>query len=137
MPVNLNQFRWTVGVSSNRNLRTRKLHDLFSSRLLRTLHSKVYLTKMLVFLPMIPIRFVIYIITAQKVIMSSITSGYISWLSNSASITAQKTKFSIKDFYSKCDQIHRKVWIWSHLVKKSLIENLIFCAVNIEENLGP
>ena len=42
-------------------------------------------------------------------------------------------KFSIKDFFSKCDQIQRKLWICSHLLKKSLMENLIFCAalVNI------
>ena len=38
-------------------------------------------------------------------------------------------KFSIKDFFSKCDQIRRKLWIWSHLLKKSLMENFIFCAV--------
>ena len=41
--------------------------------------------------------------------------------------TAQK--FSIKDFFSKCDQIHRKLGIWLHLLKKSLMENFIFCAV--------
>ena len=28
--------------------------------------------------------------------------------------TAQKMKFSIKDFFSKCDQIRRKPRIWSH-----------------------
>ena len=44
--------------------------------------------------------------------------------------TAQKMKFSIKDFYSKCDQIHSFLQIWSHLLKKSLIENFIFCAVS-------
>ena len=38
-------------------------------------------------------------------------------------------KFSIKDFFSKCDKIHGKLWIWSHLLKKSLNENFIFCAV--------
>ena len=37
-------------------------------------------------------------------------------------------KFSIKDFFSKCDQIRRKLRIWSHLLKKSLMENFIFCA---------
>ena len=42
--------------------------------------------------------------------------------------TAQKMKFSIKDFFSKCDQILRKLRIWSHLLKKSLMEKLIFCA---------
>ena len=48
-------------------------------------------------------------------------------------------KFSIKDFFTKCDQsrsfldmsLHkkRKLRIWSHLLKKSLMENFIFCAV--------
>ena len=44
--------------------------------------------------------------------------------------TAQKMKFSINDFFSKCDQIRRKPWIWSHLLKKSLMENFLFlCSV--------
>ena len=38
----------------------------------------------------------------------------------------KKMKFSIKAFFSKCDQIRRKQLIWSHLLKKSLI----FCAVS-------
>ena len=37
--------------------------------------------------------------------------------------------FSIKDFSSKCDQIPSFLWIWSHLLKKFLIENFIFGAV--------
>ena len=45
--------------------------------------------------------------------------------------TAQKMKISIKDFFSKCDQMRRKLRIWSHVLKKSLIENLLFCVVNI------
>ena len=45
-------------------------------------------------------------------------------------------KFSIKDFSSKCDQIRRKLLIWSHLLEKSLMENFIFCAVTWKtENL--
>ena len=40
--------------------------------------------------------------------------------------TAQKMKFPIKDFFSKFDQIRRKLQIWSHLLKKSLMENFIF-----------
>ena len=43
--------------------------------------------------------------------------------------TAQKMKFSNKDFFSKCDQIRRNLRIWSHLLKKSLMENFIFCVV--------
>ena len=46
-----------------------------------------------------------------------------------SNITVQKMKFSIKDFFSKSDQIRRKLGIWSHLLKKSLMENFIFCAV--------
>ena len=43
--------------------------------------------------------------------------------------TAQKIKFSIKDFFSKCDQIRGFLRIWSYLLKKSLTENFIFCEV--------
>ena len=43
--------------------------------------------------------------------------------------TTQKMKFSIKDSFSKCNQIRKKLRIWSHLLKKSLLENFIFCAV--------
>ena len=43
--------------------------------------------------------------------------------------TAQKMKFSIKNFFSKRDQIRRRLRIWWHLLKKSLMENFIFCAV--------
>ena len=38
-------------------------------------------------------------------------------------------KFSIKDFFSKCNQIRSFLRIRSHLLKKCLMENLIFCAV--------
>ena len=42
----------------------------------------------------------------------------------------QKMKFCIKDFFSECDQIRRKLRISSHLLKKSLMENFIFfCSV--------
>ena len=42
--------------------------------------------------------------------------------------TAQKMKFSIKDLISKCYQIC-SLRIWSHLLKKSFMENFIFSAV--------
>ena len=45
------------------------------------------------------------------------------------SFTAQKMKFSIKDFFSKCDQIRSFLRIWSHLLKKSFMENFTFNAV--------
>ena len=44
-----------------------------------------------------------------------------------------KKKFSIKDFLSKCDQIHKwshHLRIWSHLLKKSLMENFISFALS-------
>ena len=60
---------------------------------------------------------IVYISKKIKISISVITN------------TAQKIKFSIKNFFSKCDQIRRKLRIWSHLLKKSLMENFIFCAV--------
>ena len=47
----------------------------------------------------------------------------------SQTVTAQKMKFSIKGFLSKCDQIRGFLRIWSHFLKKSLMKNFIFCAV--------
>ena len=44
-------------------------------------------------------------------------------------VTALKMKFSIKDFFSKCDQIRSFLQIWSHLLKKSFNGKLHFCAV--------
>ena len=38
-------------------------------------------------------------------------------------------KFSIKDFFSKCDQTHSFLRIWSNLLKKSLMENFICCVM--------
>ena len=40
--------------------------------------------------------------------------------------TAQKMKFSIKHFFSKCDQIRSFLRIWSRLLKKSLSGKLHF-----------
>ena len=38
-------------------------------------------------------------------------------------------KFSIKDFFSKYDRIRGFLRIWLDLLKKSLMGNFIFCAV--------
>ena len=40
-----------------------------------------------------------------------------------------KKSVPFKDFFSKCDQIRRKLRILSHLPKKYLMENVVFCAV--------
>ena len=53
----------------------------------------------------------------------------------SKQLTAQKMKFSIKDLFSKCDQIHRKLRIWLHLLKKSLMENFILMSSDYMECL--
>ena len=44
---------------------------------------------------------------------------------------AQNMKFSIRDLFSKCDQIRSLLQILSYLLKKSLMENLVFCAAFI------
>ena len=65
---------------------------------------------------------------------------YIEYISSNLSLhtkliksllfTAQ-TKFSIKDFFGKCDQIRSFLRIWSYLPGKSFMENFSFCAVII------
>ena len=50
------------------------------------------------------------------------------WVISQQETLHKKMKFSIKDFFNKCDQIRRKLRIWSHLLKKSLMRNFIFCA---------
>ena len=47
-------------------------------------------------------------------------------LSDFRIFNAQNLNFSIKDFFSKCDQICSFLLIWSNLLKKSLMEYLIF-----------
>ena len=55
---------------------------------------------------------------------------YMFLLRNVQPFTAENMKFSIIDFSSKCDQIRKKLRIWSHLLEKSLMENFIFlCSV--------
>ena len=39
-------------------------------------------------------------------------------------------KVSLKDFFSKCEQIYRQLRICSNLLMKSLAENFIFCTVS-------
>ena len=41
--------------------------------------------------------------------------------------TAQNMKFSIKDFFSGCDQVCSFLQISAHLLKKSLMENFFVC----------
>ena len=47
-------------------------------------------------------------------------------------VTTQKKKFSTNYFFSQCDQIRKKLRIRSHLLKKSLMKNFIFCPVRSE-----
>ena len=46
--------------------------------------------------------------------------------------SAQKKKFSIKDFFSKCDEIRSFLRIWPHILNKSFMKNFILCAVQRE-----
>ena len=46
-------------------------------------------------------------------------------------------KSSIGDFFNKCDQIRSFLQIWSHLLKKSRMENFIFSAVKVTQEDSP
>ena len=49
--------------------------------------------------------------------------------STNCDYTSQKMKFSIKVFFSKCDQIRNFLQIWSYSKKKFSMESFNFCAV--------
>ena len=71
------------------------------------------------------------IFMVKLLLISSLVMG-ISWFKDSVNCLvpgmdiAQKMKFSIKNFFTKCDQIRRFLPIWSHSLKKSLMKNFIF-----------
>ena len=66
---------------------------------------------------------------AKRSPKKAIHSAMNMWNVNAELPTTQKMKFSIKDFFSKCELILSFLRIWSHLLKKSLKENFIFYAV--------
>ena len=61
-------------------------------------------------------------------------SLHVDWVSKNEQVESaklEKMKFLTMGFFSKCDQIRKKLRkklrIWSHLLKKSLMENFILC----------
>ena len=63
-----------------------------------------------------------------KLCMKLVPKQYIKVFTSKLTLH-KKMKFSIKDFFSKCDYIHSFLRIWPHLLKKPLMQNFIFCAV--------
>ena len=47
-------------------------------------------------------------------------------LSSMISVTIGSRFYSVEDFFTKCEQIRRKLQICSHLLKKSSTRNLLF-----------
>ena len=82
--------------------------------------------------------------TSENAMMASCNARRISrfletFRSNEASticdeqhVHCSEKKFSIKDFFSKFDQIRSFLHIWSDLLKKSLMGNFIFYAMMSE-----
>ena len=62
------------------------------------------------------------------IILCMTASLLLLWF-NSCCFHCTKMKFSIKDFFSKREQIRSFLQIWLHLLRKSWMENFIFCAV--------
>ena len=66
----------------------------------------------------------------QKIILKFVNfylNRNLKWRMYCETLTAQKMKFFIIDFFSKCDKTRRKLRIWSHLLKKSLMKKIFFC----------
>ena len=64
------------------------------------------------------------------IIQINITTYFrVIWYEVLVANTAHKNEVFLNDFFSEYDQVSRKLRIWSHLLKKSLLENFIICAV--------
>ena len=68
----------------------------------------------------------IYHMKLTKYSMTIQQCSNFSRVSYTVQYTAQKIKFSIKGFLSKCEQMQNFLRIFLHLLKESLMENLIF-----------
>ena len=68
----------------------------------------------------------------QYISTDGLTMGYTDYTWYNPLFTMHKKGFSIKDFFSKCEQIRSFPQIWSHLLKKSWLGNFIFCAVSVQ-----
>ena len=57
-----------------------------------------------------------YLYSKEIILLFQIKCKLLQYIHKTVDVsdTAQKIKFSIKDFFSKCDQISGKLWIWSH-----------------------
>ena len=51
---------------------------------------------------------------------------------NTGTYTAHKIKFSIMDFFSKCDHIHNILRIYSYSLRKFIMKDIIFCVMLIQ-----
>ena len=70
--------------------------------------------------------FCLILFESNQILISKFRSNEFITLFCSFSLTLHSTKMK---FSIKCDQISSFLWIWSYLLKKSLMENFIFCAV--------
>ena len=43
-------------------------------------------------------------------------------------------ELSVRYFFRKCNQIRKKLQIWPHLLKKSLMENFIFMQCSVKDD---
>ena len=69
--------------------------------------------------------------TKEKQAVQFLTWRHPEKTHNGSSYMAQKIRFPIKDFFSKCKYIRSFLRIWSNILKKFLVENFIFCAVSV------
>ena len=63
-----------------------------------------------------------------KISPSAIVESYETLTLSNWSICCTKNEVS-QYFFTECDQIHRKLWIWSYSMKKYLMGNFLFYAV--------
>ena len=122
--TNLHQVSWLIYLRlSMRKIKNLKKHEkLLNSFRMVVIRSQLYVLLKFPALPRYHVSFITDITLTtliNKIYFLLILLQYQNYA------TVQKMKFSIKDFFRKCDQILRKLRIWSYLLKKSLMYPLL------------
>ena len=86
------------------------------------------ISRQFVLLPLISIiiLFFLFVVSICVSIKINLSKTSIYYFNHSLH---KKWSFSSRIFFHKCDQISSFLRIWSHLLKKSLMKNFIFCTV--------
>ena len=136
MTVNLNQYRWTVGVFNNRKLPLKKTHGPS----LQKNNLKTHLIEIVIFLIVLSVRYVIFLSSAQNIrflhrspfyslyFMSVLSYIHYLWLYSLALKLSGDRKENPDPKANCCDCLSICHWNLNSICAHNFIKLSLFCA---------